>query len=630
MSLGRILSFLLFFLANLNAVGTILVDDNFVMVDSAENSVFIRDNNSTINSDCLLLNGALQPINKVNMGIVSGSTWTKFSIKNSTDKHQKLMLRHPVAGTDSIDVFIYYDSNKSYNEKYELGDLRPQYNRPIQSRASTFPVILEAKQEATIVAKIENKGPTIASFQIYDLQRFSQISTKELLWFGFFTGVLSGLIVYNLIIFFALRRIVFLIYVLYTFFMLIYQLAYSGILYSLDTGISNWFIDRLTWILPMVASAFMAIFPIYFFELGTKTKLAKIQLLLAFLLLAMSCSFLFINGSLFYFITNIAVLFGLSNLVFLIVIGFYMLYLKKPTSIYYLIGQGSIVLSFLVISFFLKGMTSSYELISFIIQIGLMLDAIFISLALGGHIHQIELQRLKNEKIVMLQSRFATLGQVVGNIAHQFKVPVSHIGSLVMQLEATLLNNKNDPVNKSLTIASTLKSSVKFMSNTINEFTNFYKTENYPESFIPEEKINTILELLSAKITNSFMEITINSNNNYKIYNFTHTFAHVVMIIIDNAIDAAIIRKVIEPKIDISINYLDSGKIELTILDNCEGVKIDPLESIFKYSVSDKTNGSGTGLFIAKMFTEERMKGTISAENSNHGAKFTIVIGNLS
>jgi len=609
-------------------VPTMEIDTNFLQSSSKQYMLYKVDPLDSMTPMQILESNDMRELISGNFGITNIPIWTKLVIKNKSDGFINIVARNPKASIDKMDVFIY--KNSTLISSYMLGDLRSQNNRPLKGRMSSFYIPLDSNESVTIVTRIHTKGVAEVGYDIFSIQRISQIAAKEMLWIGFFIGAISGLIVYNLVMFFAIKQKVFLIYVLYAFFALIYQMCYTGFIYAMDTGLNLWFIDRLSFVSPALATSFMVILPIYFFDIHKESKITKsLYLIFTILLIIGALFFLPINDMYFTVLNYVLMLCFTVSIIFLSWIGLDMMIKKRLGAFYYYIGQSSIFIAGIFIIVIAMGLIEFDKVGEYITQIAILVDAIFLSIGLSRRISNIEKQREHGERLLMMQSRFASLGQVVGNIAHQYKVPISHLGSLLMQLEANLKNNKQNPIEEAQEIVSMMKNAIRFMSNTIEEFRDFYKTEKAPELFSPVDKVKKITDLLSAKITSVMMDVDIVASSDIKIFNYKHSFAHVVMILIDNAIEATKRnRELEEPKIELTVDYVDDT-IVFSIQDNCGGIRATPIESVFDKDISKNILESGAGLLIAKMLIEERMQGKISVENLNGGAKFTVRIKNI-
>ena len=158
------------------------------------------------------------------------------------------------------------------------------------------------------------------------------------------------------------------------------------------------------------------------------------------------------------------------------------------------------------------------------------------------------------------------------------------------------------------------------------ELSNYYSGKLEQIAFSPRETINNSIALLSAKSTLKNAKITMDIPKDLEIINYEHIFSNIIIVLIDNSLDAFCYKN--DNQIHISIS--SDGKNNILIYrDNAGGIKIEPIEKVFDYFVSSKgeSEGHGIGLAMVKMLVEERLDGTISVKNSEDGVVFEIRFG---
>lgn len=164
------------------------------------------------------------------------------------------------------------------------------------------------------------------------------------------------------------------------------------------------------------------------------------------------------------------------------------------------------------------------------------------------------------------------------------------------------------------------------MSNTIEDFNNFFKLSKDKHDFTILSIINETQNLLSSRITKFNVNLNIELQNNNLSYNgYKNELKQVIINIINNAIDALIERDIENKNINIKIQKQDE-KLQILIEDNAGGIPIEIIDDIFNPYFFTKTekNGTGLGLYISKLIIENNMQGDIDVQNYNEGAKFII------
>jgi signal transduction histidine kinase len=218
------------------------------------------------------------------------------------------------------------------------------------------------------------------------------------------------------------------------------------------------------------------------------------------------------------------------------------------------------------------------------------------------------------------------MGQVVGNITHQWKIPLARLGALLTELEASVWS-RSEHLEKSVTqTVPKMRETLRFMDETIGEFASFYKSDSVKVVFVIQEQIEEIQHLLMAKSITVDCKVFIEESCKEECFGYKNAFGQVIMILLDNTLDIAKKREIKSPKIVFSLQKKSKG-LELSMEDNCGGAKQKPIESIFELFESDQEeNQSGMGLAIAKKMIEEKMDGKIRVQNTQKGAKFTLFL----
>jgi signal transduction histidine kinase len=176
---------------------------------------------------------------------------------------------------------------------------------------------------------------------------------------------------------------------------------------------------------------------------------------------------------------------------------------------------------------------------------------------------------------------------------------------------------------------------VIYMSETIEDFMNYYTPDREKSWFSVNEAIEKALDIVNLKSDERDIGLRLLLNNEYKTYGLMNEFVQVIVSMLSNINDLIAIKKITDAEVTISL-YSDDGYIILTIQDNCGGIDEENISKIFDpyFSTKHKSIGTGLGLHIAKMIIEENMSGILNVKNvfsSNNkivGAKFTIKIKN--
>ncbi len=235
-----------------------------------------------------------------------------------------------------------------------------------------------------------------------------------------------------------------------------------------------------------------------------------------------------------------------------------------------------------------------------------------------------DMHNIDEYKTLFLHSRYASLGETVGNITHQWKQPLNAIVSIQNRIKASLLYEGEIASEKLIKLVDTSYDIVQHLADTIDVFYGFLLQEGGSGKFDILDELDKIKRLTEYSFENSDIKLEFDIRCNPKIEGNSAEFTHALFNIILNAKEAFDSKRSdISPKISIRVDSTDA-LCKIHISDNAGGITIDPIETIFNLSVSSKDEGSGLGLFIAKNIIEKRFEGTITAQNRHEGAAFDI------
>ncbi len=232
----------------------------------------------------------------------------------------------------------------------------------------------------------------------------------------------------------------------------------------------------------------------------------------------------------------------------------------------------------------------------------------------------------KNEQMLIQQSRLAAMGEMIGNIAHQWRQPLNALGLVVQNIYYSYEMGDLDKeylehsMNKSKKLTSQ-------MSKTIDDFRNFFRPDKRQETFSISEGIQSVCELVSASYNNHNIEITTNLDDSLIAIGYPNEFSQVLLNIFTNAKDALLEKKIVKPKVSVR-SFGKDDKIVVELEDNAGGIDKNVIKKVFDpyFTTKSKKSGTGIGLYMSKMIIENSMKGEISVHNSPNGAVFRIEI----
>ena len=232
----------------------------------------------------------------------------------------------------------------------------------------------------------------------------------------------------------------------------------------------------------------------------------------------------------------------------------------------------------------------------------------------------------KNEKIVLEQSKLAAMGEMVSIIAHQWRQPLSAVGSIITTLKLKY-NLKRIDLNTYDEKLTQINNYVQYMSNTIDHFRDFLIKDSKKDLVKIEEVVNNSYSLIKNSFDSLGIKVNINSKESLnKIYLHKNDLTQVILNILNNAKDALVFNNISNPQITINFSQKESSFQIIEIEDNAGGINLNIIDKIFNpyFSTKEKKNGTGLGLYICKMIVEKYLNGEISVKNKKNGTSFII------
>ena len=223
----------------------------------------------------------------------------------------------------------------------------------------------------------------------------------------------------------------------------------------------------------------------------------------------------------------------------------------------------------------------------------------------------------KQQALLEHQSRLAALGEMIGNIAHQWRQPLSIITTSISGLQ--LQDEMGIPITKeSLSrTTNTIISHANYLSKTIDDFRDFIKNDNKKEeSFRLSEVIELTTNLLSATLKSNNINLILNLDDTIIYEGYPNQLSQVILNIINNAKDA-FYEKVQESKqIKIKTSKVENI-FKMEISDNAGGISDEIKNKIFDpyFTTKHQSQGTGLGLYICANIIKKNFNGIIYIEN---------------
>ncbi|NLC28156.1 MAG: PAS domain S-box protein [Campylobacteraceae bacterium] len=240
------------------------------------------------------------------------------------------------------------------------------------------------------------------------------------------------------------------------------------------------------------------------------------------------------------------------------------------------------------------------------------------SVAIVANIQDITKEKLNNT-LMHKQAKFAALGEMIAIIAHQWRQPLAELSFNNMYLKKLIKETElRDELVKNEGI-------IQFMSETISSFESFYARSPHQE-FARKDSISQALKSVESLFKLRGIKLKLELEEVPFLYGHQNGLSQVMLSLLQNSISIHKINNRPDPWIKIGLKSTASA-IVITVCDNGGGIVSSPIERIFEPFHSDrKSPSTGLGLYMSRLVIEEKFNGTISAENLEEGACFSLVI----
>lgn len=236
---------------------------------------------------------------------------------------------------------------------------------------------------------------------------------------------------------------------------------------------------------------------------------------------------------------------------------------------------------------------------------------------------------LKQSESLIQQSKMASMGEMLENIAHQWRQPLSSISveasSVILDLELSLPID-NDNLKQKM---NNIISRSNYLSSTIDTFRNFLKEKKDFTQVVLQDRLKLVYQVIGTVLKDAHINLIHEekTNSDIKINMVLGELDQVLINIINNAKDILIEKNIVEPWIKI-ITESSTTEVIISIEDNAGGIPEHIIDRIFEpyFTTKHQSQGTGLGLHMSYKIITESLNGNIYVKNTNSGAKFTITL----
>ncbi|WP_295055072.1 protein kinase [Sulfuricurvum sp.] len=232
-------------------------------------------------------------------------------------------------------------------------------------------------------------------------------------------------------------------------------------------------------------------------------------------------------------------------------------------------------------------------------------------------------ERNMKDRLFLMQTRQAQMGEMLSMIAHQWRQPLAIMSALISRQKINIMLERStlEEINKSF---DEMEIQVQHLSRTITDFKDFFKPDKQTALTKSSLIVSKTLELVEHTLMNKNIHVKIDHSNDTEYRTYENELIQVILNLIKNAQDAFEEKGVNNPQIVIHTDQKD-GEVILSVEDNAGGIDPGFIDTVFSpYTSTKSDNGTGLGLYMSKTIVEEHCHGVIGAENIEGGVRFSL------
>ena len=245
-------------------------------------------------------------------------------------------------------------------------------------------------------------------------------------------------------------------------------------------------------------------------------------------------------------------------------------------------------------------------------------------------------QLIRKDTIIEQQTKLVSMGEMIGNIAHQWRQPLSIIttnaSSLKVKSEFGLTIEQEELKN----VCDSIVTQAQYLSNTIDDFRNFIKEDKEYSNILISEILKKTISLISPSLKNNFINLILDIKDDLEIFGNKNELEQALINIINNSKDALLENQNDEQRyVFIYTKKLSQDELQLEILDNAGGIAQNIINRVFEpyFTTKHQSVGTGIGLSMAYKIIKERHEQNIEVSNKDfifenkefRGASFIIL-----
>jgi signal transduction histidine kinase len=219
------------------------------------------------------------------------------------------------------------------------------------------------------------------------------------------------------------------------------------------------------------------------------------------------------------------------------------------------------------------------------------------------------------------------MGEMISNIAHQWRQPLNMLGLIVQELRMTYGREEFSKESLEASVKKAMEL-ISHMSQTIDGFSNYFKPDMEKRRFNVNQAVAKTLSLLEPSLKNLNIKIMTLVTGDTDINGYENEYSQVLFNILLNCRDAFEASNIDRQRVITITVFKENNKSVVTVADNAGGIPEDIMDKIFDpyFTTKGPDKGTGIGLYMAKTIIEKNMEGRLTVRNIAYGAEFRIEV----
>jgi len=232
------------------------------------------------------------------------------------------------------------------------------------------------------------------------------------------------------------------------------------------------------------------------------------------------------------------------------------------------------------------------------------------------------------DRLLFQQSRLAAMGEMIGNIAHQWRQPLSELGIILYKMKKVFKTRISEEDDEYMDAYADSKRVIKKMSDTIEDFRNFFNPHRPKEAFSMQGAVNEATLVMQGTLQRHEIKLDVIYTDEIWIKGYLSEFSQVLINLLNNSKDAFNKKLVDNRMIVLEIKKIENNYAIISFKDNAGGIEKKILDKIFEpyFTTKHASIGTGLGLYMSRMIVQNSMAGTLEVENHEDGVCFYIKV----